>query len=309
MKARRLAVCYVICVMLLLLLPVYRGNCQNYVEYSIQINGDGSALWKVNSFSDIDATVDPFDSFQTKVLNLVDSAANVTHRGMSVDENSLQINTTILSQSKTTEYSFLWQNFSVIQGGQIVFGDVFQVNGFFSLLYGDAAMQANYPSTFSVESVTPTPYQRNEAAKTLDWSRTQDLVNSKTNVVLTHASLMGNSNQSGWELYAIIVAVAIVGVTLGLGIFYFMKRRRLSQSMKSVIPAVRVELETEEGKVLKLLKSSGVGIRQSVVVDQLGFSKAKTSQLLAALEEKGSITRYKKGRDKIVNLAERVNGE
>jgi uncharacterized membrane protein len=47
-------------------------------------------------------------------------------------------------------------------------------------------------------------------------------------------------------------------------------------------------------------------MRQSDINDALKFSKAKTSQLLAALEKKGDITRYKKGRDKIVNLAERV---
>ncbi len=159
-----------------MLLPLYSANCQNYAAYSVQINSDGSALWKITIFSDINASVDSFSDFQNKVLNLVDSASNITHRTMTVDENSIQINTNISSQSKTTEFSFLWQNFSVIQGRDILFGDVFQVNGFFTQLYGDAQLQINYPSTFSVKSVTPTPYQRDDSDKTLDWAGTQDLV-------------------------------------------------------------------------------------------------------------------------------------
>ncbi len=106
-KARRLAFCCAICITLLLLLPIYLANCQNYVKYSVQINSDGSALWKITNFSDINATVDTFEGFQNKNLNLVNSASNITHRDMSVDENSLKINTTISSESKTTEYSFL----------------------------------------------------------------------------------------------------------------------------------------------------------------------------------------------------------
>ena len=66
---------------------------------------------------------------------------------------------------------------------------------------------------------------------------------------------------------------------------------------------------SEEDKVLKLLKSYGGSMRQSEITEQCRFSKAKTSQLLTALEKKGSITRYKSGRDKIVTLKERVKGE
>ena len=120
MRSRRLAVCYAICITLLLLLPLYSANGQNYAVYSVQINSDGSALWKITIFSDINASVDTFSDFQNKVSNLVDSASSLTHRAMTVDENSLNINLTISSQSKTTEYSFLWQNFSVIQGKEIL---------------------------------------------------------------------------------------------------------------------------------------------------------------------------------------------
>jgi len=308
MNTRRLAVCYAICVMLLLLLPLYPVNCQNYVAYSVQINVDGSALWKITNFSDVNASVDTFSGFQDKVSNLVASASSVTHREMSVDENSLQINTTISEQSKTTEYLFLWQNFSVVEGNRIVFGDIFQVNNFFGQLYGDDALEISYPSTFSVKSVTPDPYQRDDTAKTIDWARTQDLVNAETSIILTQTPQNNNSNQNSWQLYTII-AVIIIAVSLSFVGFFLFKRRSHVSANANVLPAEKVELETEEGKILKLLKSSGGNLRQSDIVDQLKFSKAKTSQLLTILEKNGNITRYKKGRDKIVNLTERVKGD
>ena len=309
MNARRLATCYAICVMLLLLLPLYEANCQNYVAYSVQINSDGSALWKITSFSDVNASVDTFSGFQDKVSNLIDSASSITHRDMTVDENSLQINTAISSESKITEYSFLWQNFSVVRGNQIVFGDVFQVNDFFSQLYGDDALQVSYPSNFSVKSVTPTPYQRDDSAKTLDWARTQDLVNAKTDIILTSTPLNDNSNQNGWQLYVIIAIVAVGAVLILVGVLYVGNDARTSSATAIVTPAESAELETEEGKILKLLKSSGGSMRQSDIVEQCRFSKAKTSQLLTILEKNGNITRYKKGRDKIVKLTERVKGD
>ncbi len=186
---------------------------------------------------------------------------------------------------------------------------MFSVNNFFAQLYGDAALQISYPSTFSVKSVTPTPYQRDDSDQMLDWARTQDLVNGKTSIILTSAPANQNSTLNGWQQYAIIGIIVAVGVGLSAVGFYRFKQRKVSKSAATVISAESSEAETEESKILKLLKSSGGGMRQSAIVEQCRFSKAKTSQLLGGLEKKGSVTRYKKGRDKIVNLTERVKSE
>lgn len=302
MKTRRLTIYCAICLLLLLILPLYTANSQNYFKYLVQLNSDGSALWKITNFAEVNATVDTWAGFQNKVLNLVNSADSLTQRNMAVDETSMQINTTVSSESKTTEYSFLWHNFSIILGNQIIFGDVFQVNNFFSQLYGDAAMQISYPTTCNVESVIPVPNQRDDSAKTLEWARTQDLVNSKTNIILTNTSANENNNQNNWEQYAIVGLIALAGtVVFFIGFFKFKQRKNI---VKTTILTETSAMETEEDKILKILKSSGGRLRQSVIVEQCRFSKAKTSQLLTILENKGNITRYKNGRDKIVTLKE-----
>ena len=302
MKTHRLTIYCAICLILLLILPLYTANSQNYFKYLVQLNSDGSALWKITNYAEVNATVDTWAGFQNKVLNLVNSADSLTQRNMAVDETSMQINTTVSSESKTTEYSFLWHNFSIILGNQIIFGDVFQVNNFFSQLYGDAAMQISYPTTCNVESVIPVPNQRDDSAKTLEWARTQDLVNSKTNIILTNTSANENNNQNNWEQYAIVGLIALAGtIVFFIGFFKFKQRKNI---VKTTILTETSAIETEEDKILRILKSSGGRLRQSVIVEQCRFSKAKTSQLLTILENKGNITRYKNGRDKIVTLKE-----
>jgi len=53
-----------------------------------------------------------------------------------------------------------------------------------------------------------------------------------------------------------------------------------------------------------VLRSNGGSAYQSTIIEQCKFSKSKTSELLSALEKKGTVRRYKKGRDKIVSLNE-----
>jgi uncharacterized membrane protein len=292
--------------MLLVSLQLQNVQGQNYFEYNINLRSEGSAVWTITQFSNANVTIESFDVFQQKVFDLVDSAAYLTHREMSVDENSLQINTTISSESKTTEYTFVWQNFSIVQSNQLSFGDVFQVNNFFGQLYSDAALILTYPMDFAVESVSPAPYERQDSAELMKWSRTQDLVTNRVNVVLTSDSQDGKSLSNGWQLYATVIAVLATGLSLIVLGFFMFKRRK--NNAVAAIPA-ESPLMSEEDKIIKLLKLAGGSMRQSEITEQLRFSKAKTSQLLTSLEKKGDITRYKSGRDKIVTLKVRVKGE
>jgi uncharacterized membrane protein len=308
MRNHRLTVCFAIGILLLLSLPLYTVQGQNYFEYNVQVRGDGSAVWSVTQFSNVNATVESWDGFQQRVFDLVDAAASVTHREMAIDEASLQINTTISAESKITEYSFVWQNFSTVQGSVITFGDIFQVNNFFGQLYGDAALQVNYPSNYNVVSVNPSPYQRQDAAQTLRWSRTQDLTGSGVHIVLISNSPDANASTSRRQYGFVVLVLAVATVLSIVGFVLFRRRRR--NGIKAVANApVASSLDSEEDKVIKLLKSVGGIMRQSEITERCRFSKAKTSQLLSALESKGILARYKKGRDKIVTLKERVKGE
>jgi len=225
---------------------------------------------------------------------------------MTVDENSMEINTAISSDSKTTEYSFLWQNFSEIQENQIIFGDVFQTNNFFNQLYGYAALQISYPTTYNFKSATPPPYKTDNSAKTIEYARTQDFLNNQVNIILTNTQPVENNNQNNWQQYIIVASIIIAATIISTALFTFKRRKN---KIKTQILTPNHILQTEEDKILKLLRSSGGNLRQSIIVYQTRFSKAKTSQLLKNLENNGKITRYKEGRDKIVTLNETEKGK
>ncbi|XHH09770.1 MAG: helix-turn-helix transcriptional regulator [Candidatus Bathyarchaeia archaeon] len=293
--------------MLLMLLPINNANAQDYLEYKIQAEPDNAATWIITQVSDVTAPIDNWESFQTKIYTLTDNAATLTKRPMAIDENSLQINTTVSASSKTTEYMFKWQNFTVTQNGEETFGDVFSVTGFFMQLYGEASLQITYPPSLMVKSVTPEPNSQDAEAGTLRWYRTQDLENNPVKIVLTQNE---NTPTIGSQRPLLLLAVSSVGVAVILGgSFLVLKRRRQPRQVSTVSGAATVVVQSEEDKILNLLRSAKGSMRQSDITEQCRFSKAKTSQLLTALEKNGAVTRLKSGRDKIVTLNEGGKGE
>ncbi|MCL5876574.1 MAG: hypothetical protein M1540_02035 [Candidatus Bathyarchaeota archaeon] len=278
-------------------------HCQNYFEYSIQIREDGSALWTIKQFSGSDAPVETWEGFQSKVFDLVESAQNVTHRSMEIDETSLQIDSTISFESKMTEYSFVWTGFCIIQGSDLTFGDVFKADNFFGQLFGDAALQVTFPEGYSVKSVYPQPLGDQDTSQALKWPRTHDL-GGDVEVVLTASN--DDAYFEGFPFEGVLITVVVLAVAaVATASFYLLKRRKNNSKTVTATPEQSF-IETEDEKVIKLLRSAGGTMRQSEITERLSFSKAKTSQLLSALETKGTLARYKKGRDKIVTLKDPV---
>jgi hypothetical protein len=309
MRLRRLFSFCAIGALLLLLMPLYEAHCENYVEYKIQIHGDNLADWTITKVSGINTDID-VGGFQERVIMLVDAAANETQREMAVDEGSLQMTDDVSweTQSRKTVYAFAWQNFSITDDGKLTFGDVFRAADFFGRLYGDGALQISYPSTYAIVSVSPRPDERDDSVQTLKWFGTEYFINGEHEIILMHKSQSASGDW--WQQYTVIGAVLAVAVAALLAVVYVFRRRKLkARASKAAALAGIPLIESDEEKIIKLIRSSGGKMRQSAITEQCRFSKAKTSQLLAALEQKGVITRYKRGRDKIVTLNERVTGE
>jgi uncharacterized membrane protein len=309
MKLRISLALFIAMAFLLIIASSGRVQAQTYTQYKIQLNSDGSAALTIIQVSGLNGTVDTWADFQQKVTALVAAAATQTHRQMSVDNDTFQTSTTITSSdSKTTEYMFTWQNISKTENGRLITGDVFSVSGFFNQLYGDGALQIIYPANYTLESVTPTPDERDDSTQTLQWLGTQFFVAEQPSIILV-AQDQASAN-SGQQPYLLIGSVsAVVAAVAVAGWFFLVYRRRKQSSKELPVASTMTLLETEEEKVIRVLRSNGGSAYQSAITEQCRFSKAKTSQLLTALEAKGVVRRYKKGRDKIVNLNEQAKGE
>ena len=304
----RISTAFMITIMIILI-ATFSGEAraQTINRYEIQLNSDRSATLTVAQVSGLNGTVDTLGGFQSKATSLVDAAVAQTNRQMSVDPNSIQITiTSTSSDSKTTDYTFTWLNFTIAKGGQLVGGDVFAVSGFFNRLYGDGVLLISYPANYTC-SVVPAPDQRDSVAQTLEWLNTQSFIAERPTITLTpQNSVQISSTQL--PLNVIVPAAAVVAVAaLIVGWFFVVSRRQKAKMQNPTGPFAPIE--TEEEKVLRLLRSSGGAVYQSAITEQFRFSKAKTSQLLSALERNGKVRRVKKGRDKIVNLIEQSKGE
>jgi len=294
--------------LLLILAPCGRVQSQTtYIQYKVVLSSDGSAFWIITQVSGVNGVVDSWNGFQQKANTLVSSAENQTHRTMYVDNSSFQISTYVTSnESKTTQYTFTWFNFSRVDKGQLIVGDIFGAPDFFNNLYGDGALQIKYPVNYTLQSVTPTPDENDNSTQTLQWLGTQFFVDANPNLTL---SAQNYSPTTGQPPYLVLGSVAVVAIVAGFAGWFFLFNKRKKQAVTAAAAAPVTLLETEEEKVVRALRSSGGSAYQSAIKEQCRFSKAKTSQLLSSLETKGVVRRVKKGRDKIVNLIEPTKGE
>jgi uncharacterized membrane protein len=305
MKSRYLLV---VLAVLLFFVAVNEAYCQDYIQYQIYVSNDTSATWTITQVLDVNATIDTWEGFQQKISNIVDAALKATNREMAIEPESIQMETVISweTQSKTTEYRFKWLNFSTTENSELSFGDVFQVPDFFSQLYSDGALQITYPLNYTITSVAPTPNNQDDALQTLEWYRTQDFMNGKPSITLNMKRQSGND--VSWSQSILIAAVLAIAVAASLIGVYVVKRNKQKAKAVPTAAFARTTLsESDEEKMLKIIQSSGGSLNQTAIAEQCRFSKAKTSQLLAELERKGVIKRFKKGRDKIVMLAEKQN--
>jgi len=305
---RRIPTALLISFALILVTACSEGvQAQTYTHYKIQLNTDGSAVWTITQVSGINGTIDTWVGFQEKVATLLAASETHAHRPMSVDVSSLQMTTSITStNSKTTNYIFTWLNFSSTDDGQVNVGDVFAVPGFFNLLYGDGGLQVNYPPSWMVKSVAPTPDQRDDSSQMLQWLGTQYFATDKP-------SILFNTQKSSLDVFqlqtALLIGVfSVIAVVVASSFFVVYRRKKKRGAATLPFPPITPMVETEEEKVLRVIRLNGGSLYQSAITEQCHFSKAKTSQLLTALEAKGIVRRYKKGRDKIVNLIEQAKG-
>jgi len=296
-------------IVLLILLVVPYGAVLGAGQpgYAIQIGNDGSATWTVTQILDINSSFETLEMLQNNITQLVAASENATGRAMAASVDSLTFSAS--GSYVEAEYVFQWENFSKVEGEQIILGDVFQVPDFFSQLFGDMAVYLSYPPEYVVAgTVQPPPSAQNSSIQSLSWLGTKDF-NGETRIVLTEKpATMGFSG----SLEEIVVLIAILAaIAAGSAGFYMLryKRKKKMRASETAEPRSLPGMESDEEKAVKLIKSSGGSLRQSTITDQLGFSKAKTSQLLAVLEQKEVIRRYKRGRDKIVVLVEEKNGD
>jgi len=215
---------------------------------------------------------------------------------MSIPMTSFKLAVSFFDSYRIIKYEFYWTEFAEREGSYIRIGDVFESASFFFL--GDGKLKLVYPAGYAVESVSPGSVVKSD--RTLTWNSVAVFNGGEPNAVFR------SGNQSFIDVlrenaFQVIGLITLVGLGFfSLWFFKFRKARKIVVAKPVSLAATGI-VEDEE-KVISLLKGAGGSLYQSDISDKLGFSRSKTSKLLALMENKGRIRRVKKGRERVVEL-------
>jgi len=284
---------------LIFLFSLCTAGSANSVEYKVQISVDGSAVLDVIQLAESGFSYDTIQRLTTNLTILVEKAEEKCGRQMNawVDE----VNIVPQSNYVLVKYKLTWKNFSRIENTKIIVGDVFQVENFFTYLFGDGAIYFTYPHEYDFTSALPKPDEIDNTLRTLKWLSAERFSSQNPYIVFTKST-------SDMFLESVLIYVYAIPAPLSVALLFTFLYIRHQKRMKKVVEPKfhqHIEIENAEEKVIRTIKAAGGCLYQSQIVEQCKFSKAKTSQLLSALEKKGIIRRQKRGRDKIVVLVEK----
>jgi len=295
-------------VTIILLTSAAKVFAKNQVEYELEISDSGSASWMIRQTVTINDTYDSLNQFQDKVELLVDAARNETGRNMFAEV--ISISSTISGSYISVEYVFHWGNFSKIENGNILIGDVFEIHDFFPRLYGDGTVQIIYPPEYRINEILPSPSLRDDSIRLLEWLGTAEFDSGSVDIAFKNETGSPGLLETLAQNVVLIggVTTILVGSAAGILVFRHRKIKKIKPIETSLSPTWP-GLESDEEKVVKMLRSAGGSTYQSVMTDRLRFSRSKTSQLLSVMEKNRIIKRHRKGRDKIVTLVKKDGEE
>jgi len=309
MKAKLFAVLFLILFFFFSRTDFCESDLEWITAYKIEISKDGSARWIIERKTLLEteydkATFNYYSSpdyhyeLSTNISELVKTARLETGRWNMTYED-LKITSSFAVTYGVVTYQYEWLEFAGLSLSQerIEIGDVF-VDGIF--LFGNGELTVEYPEGYVVAEIFPVSDETEESDGTIVWYELENFSAGEPRIVLRKKGLMDILHEY-ILLIGGVVAVASVSFA-GLWLFRFRKKG----DTKPVIQPERPTLETEddEEKVIRLLKASHGSLYQVTITEKCGFSKTKTSLLLATMEKKGIVKRKKKGRKKLVTLIE-----
>lgn len=317
-------------VSLILMFLIRIGHCQitpkESITYIIKLDEKCAAFWTVEQrylleteeekrnfqlyLDYIEENKDRYlRDFSELVVMSVNKAMLLCGRPMSAQNFTLitGFQTTHTAVYGIIQYNYVWFGFLKNAGNYTEMGDVFY-EGFF--LYKDDTLIVEYPSNWRVITASPEPNEHRVNEQKLIWYGQRSFVAGTPYAIYEEAPQDVERNPLS-NLISII-AIFILPPILGFGIagFLFFRYRKRKEGggeePSRLVPPIASIMESDENKVLRLLSSSKNGLLQSMITAKCGFSKSKTSQLLASMESKGLIKRIKRGREKLVTLQGKI---
>ncbi|QAU13063.1 hypothetical protein EKH57_10210 [Halorubrum sp. BOL3-1] len=236
-------------------------------------------------------------------------------------------------------FRFTWTGFAAVDGDAVVAGDVF-AGGFF--ITDDDSLAVSVPDGYAVESVSPDPDEVGDGVVEWRGREDFDDGRPSVRAVPAARGggdaggdgAGGGADSGGVGNATLLAALALVFGAAGLAA-YAVRTGRLGLGGEQTdhgrgstatdrndavdddggaatttepgtgneSDAVDPELLTDEDRIRRTLRERDGRMKQSDVVEELGWSKSKTSRVLSRMAEEGDIEKLRIGRENVIDLA------
>jgi len=229
----------------------------------------------------------------------------------------------------TTTLTFTWTNFAREEGDSYVVDDAFNASQgtWFGGLTASERLIIALPSGHGA-SAAPKAFEENE----LRWEGPTSFEPGYLRIV--YSGSLPEPNPDNGEPVLVWVALGLAALAL-IAAAYLLGRRRGVDPAAAVLAAVGgedeeaaedastaeteepeptddaedLELLSDEERVERLIEDNGGRMKQANIVRETGWSNAKVSQLLSAMEEEGRITKLRIGRENLISFPDEDVGE
>ena len=295
------------------------------IRITVDIREDGAATWQLGFWrvlADDDSRA-AFDSlradiradpgnyttpFAGRIERTVDAASNATGREMAVSNVTVETDRQSLAREYgIVRYRFEWDGFARVDGDELVAGDAID------RLYLDdgTRLLLRWPEGYDPQSVAPEPDDRRETAVLWEGSDTE-FIAGEPRVVLTPAG-PGAGTLAG--------LLGVIAVLAGAGGWLLRRRSadtRPAAETDETPPATADSVDEASGsdtepdpsllsneeQVMQLLEANGGRMKQQTVVEELGWTDAKTSKVVSGMREAGTIESFRIGRENVLTTPE-----
>ena len=277
--------------------------------------------------------------FADRIARTVDAASNATGREMAVDNVTVATDQQSLAREYgVVRYTFEWDGFAGVNGDELSAGDAID------RLYLDdgTRLLIRWPEGYDLQSVAPEPDDRRETAVLWQGSNTE-FISGEPRITLAPAGLGAGTlagilgliailtGAGGWLLRRRSAAeaaepTAATADTAGEAVSEpdrsaddeltdeetetAASEAAESTADQSTERAAETEPEPDpsllsnEEQVMQLLEANGGRMKQQTVVEELGWTDAKTSKVVSGMREAGTIESFRIGRENVLTTPE-----
>jgi hypothetical protein len=303
--------------------------------YTVDVDGSGDATWTielryqlvdeedVGAFESIrndfeEGNLSVFEGIEGDLSSFADEASEATGREMSVSDfrRDVYIRDTVTQTVGVVSVDFVWSGFAEASPSEVRVGDVFVGSGL-ALTENERFIIENVEG-LPVRNVSPQP-DTNDGER-LIWDGERFFEEGQPSILFSEESSgTGDGNGSDGEgspedpgsSTPMALMAGFVALVSGFAGGLYLGRKKgivggTSEEEETTEDEKQTETQkellTDEDRVVRILEEEGGKMKQAEIVDRTDWSKSKVSMLLSNMEDEGTISKLRLGRENVIEL-------